>query len=181
MLAFSMHAWPISPLGCISSGLNCNLGYIHAKFMQAFVQISGDIESERSIYLMELGERHGCILVDPPWSPLARWVTFYSCLSHPPSHPATRVTTSLSRAETLLTILSRLVLALTLLCEIKTPGKIQGRFLNQDQDAKPQSGNSSILLNSKSGLKGHGCSLHFWNQDRELKFRTRVYQRPVII
>ena len=46
---------------------------------------------------------------------------------------------------------------------------------------QPQSGASSILKTPKSGLNGHGCSLHLQNQDREPKFGTRMYQRPVII
>ena len=54
-------------------------------------------------------------------------------------------------------------------------------YLNQDQDANPQSGTSSILQSSKWGLKGHGCSLHLQNQDREPKFGICVYQRPVTI
>ena len=55
--------------------------------------------------------------------------------------------------------------------------KLQGRsnqgswlYPNQYQDAKPQSGTSSILQSPKWGLKGHGCSLHLQNQDREPKF-----------
>ena len=43
--------------------------------------------------------------------------------------------------------------------------------MNQDQDVKPQSGTSSIVQNPKSELKGHGCSFHLQNQDRELKSR----------
>ena len=43
--------------------------------------------------------------------------------------------------------------------------KDQWPYPNQDQDAKPQSGTSSILQSPKSGLKGHGCSLHLQNQD----------------
>merc|ERR1711954_167429 len=54
-------------------------------------------------------------------------------------------------------------------------------YTNQDQDAKPLSGTSSIPQSPKSGLKGHGCSLHLQNQDREPKFRTWVYQRPETI
>ena len=54
-------------------------------------------------------------------------------------------------------------------------------YPNQDQDAKLQSGNSSILQSPRSGLKGHGCSLHLQNQDREPKFGIWVYQRPVTI
>ena len=54
-------------------------------------------------------------------------------------------------------------------------------YLNQDQDAKPQSGTSSILQSPKWGLKGQGCSLHLQNQDREPKFRSWVYERPVTI
>ena len=37
--------------------------------------------------------------------------------------------------------------------------KYQWLYPNQDQDAKPKSGTSSILQNPKRGLKGHGCSL----------------------
>ena len=37
-------------------------------------------------------------------------------------------------------------------------------YLNQDQDAKPQSGTSSVLQSPKQWLKGHGCSLHLQNQ-----------------
>ena len=37
-------------------------------------------------------------------------------------------------------------------------------YSSQDQDAKPQSGTSSILQSPKSGLKGHGCSLHLQNK-----------------
>ena len=48
--------------------------------------------------------------------------------------------------------------------------KDQRSYPNQDQDSKPQSGTSSILQSPKSGLKGHGCSLHLQNQDREPKF-----------
>ena len=48
--------------------------------------------------------------------------------------------------------------------------KDQCPYLNQDQDAKPQSENSSIFQSTKSGLKRHGCSLHLQNQDREPKF-----------
>ena len=59
--------------------------------------------------------------------------------------------------------------------------KDQWPYPNQYQDAKPQSGTSSVLQSPKSGLKGHGCSLHLQNQDREPKFGTWVYQRPVTI
>merc|ERR1711954_409949 len=59
--------------------------------------------------------------------------------------------------------------------------KDQSLYLNQDQDANPQSGTSSVLQSSKGGLKGHGCSLHLQNRDREPKFGLWVYQRPVTI
>ena len=49
---------------------------------------------------------------------------------------------------------------------------------NQDQDAKPQSGISSVLQSSKLGLKGHGCPLPLQNQDREQRFGSYIYQRP---
>ena len=56
--------------------------------------------------------------------------------------------------------------------------KDQWSYPNQYQDAKPQSGTSSILQSPKWGLKGHGCSLHLQNQDREPKFGSWVYQTP---
>ena len=57
--------------------------------------------------------------------------------------------------------------------------KDQWPYQNQNQNAKPQSGTSSILQSPKWGLKGHGCSLHLQNQDREPKSGSWVYQRPV--
>jgi len=48
--------------------------------------------------------------------------------------------------------------------------KYQWPYPNQYQDAKPQSGTSSVLQSPKSGLKCHGCYLHLQNQDREPKF-----------
>ena len=57
--------------------------------------------------------------------------------------------------------------------------KDQWPYSNQDQDAKPQSGISSILQSPNSGLKGHGCSLHLQNQDREPTFWSFVCQRQV--
>merc|ERR1712025_1425725 len=59
--------------------------------------------------------------------------------------------------------------------------KDQSLYPNQYQDAKPQSGTSSVLQSPRSGLKGHGCSLHLQSQDREPKFGSWVYQRPVTI
>ena len=59
--------------------------------------------------------------------------------------------------------------------------KDQCPYKNQDQDAKPKSGTSSTLQSPKSGLKGHRWSLHLENQDREPKFGTWMYQRPMII
>ena len=47
--------------------------------------------------------------------------------------------------------------------------KDQWPYPNQDQHAKPQSRTSSILQSPKSGLKGHGWSLHLQNQNEELK------------
>ena len=44
-----------------------------------------------------------------------------------------------------------------------------------------QSGTSSILKSLKSGLKRHGHSMHLQDLDREPKFRTWVYHRPVTI
>ena len=48
--------------------------------------------------------------------------------------------------------------------------KEQWPYPSQDQDTKPLSGTCSALQSPKSGLKGHGCSLHIQNQDRESKF-----------
>merc|ERR1711954_432859 len=59
--------------------------------------------------------------------------------------------------------------------------KDQQPYPNQYQDAKLQSGPSSILQSPISGLEGHGCSLHLQNQHREPKFRIWVYQGPVTI
>ena len=59
--------------------------------------------------------------------------------------------------------------------------KDQWPYPKQYKDAKPQSGTSSVLQSPKWGLKGHGCSLHLQNQDRESKFGSLVYQRPVTI
>ena len=41
--------------------------------------------------------------------------------------------------------------------------KDKGPYPNQDKNAKLKSGTSSILKSPKSGLKGHGCSLHLQN------------------
>merc|ERR1712082_457659 len=54
-------------------------------------------------------------------------------------------------------------------------------YPNQDQDAKLQSETSSVLQSPKSGLKGHGCSLHLLYQARAPKFGIWVSQRPVTI
>ena len=59
--------------------------------------------------------------------------------------------------------------------------KDQWPYSNQDQDAKPQSGTSSVLQSPKWGLKGHWYSLHLQNKDREPKFGSWVNQRPVTI
>ena len=59
--------------------------------------------------------------------------------------------------------------------------KDQWPYPNHNQDAKPQSGASSILQNPKIGQKGHGCSLHLHHQDRKPKFWSWLYQRPVNI
>ena len=59
--------------------------------------------------------------------------------------------------------------------------KYQWPYPNQYQDAKPQSGTSSVLQSPKSGLKCHGCYLHLQNQDREPKFWPWSYKRPVTI
>ena len=40
-------------------------------------------------------------------------------------------------------------------------------FPNQDRDANPQSGSSSILQSLKSWLKGHVCSLQLQNKDKK--------------
>ena len=59
--------------------------------------------------------------------------------------------------------------------------KDQWPYPNQAQDAKLQSGTSSIYQSPNLKLKIHGCSLHLRNQKRGQKFRPRVYQRPVTI
>ena len=59
--------------------------------------------------------------------------------------------------------------------------KDQLPYPNQDQHPKPQSDTSSILQSFTSGLKGHERSQHLQNKDREPKFVTWVYQRPVTI
>ena len=59
--------------------------------------------------------------------------------------------------------------------------KDQRPYQNQYNDAKPQSGTSSLLNSPKSGLKGHKCSLQLQNKDREPKIRIWVYQRPLTI
>ena len=59
--------------------------------------------------------------------------------------------------------------------------KDNSSYPNQNQYAKPQSGNSSVLQCPKLGLRGHGWSLHLQNQDREQKFGMCVYQRLVTI
>ena len=59
--------------------------------------------------------------------------------------------------------------------------KDQWTYPNQDQNTKPQSGTFHILRSLKSGLKGHGCSLHLQNQDREPNFGSWVNRRPVTI
>ena len=59
--------------------------------------------------------------------------------------------------------------------------KDQWPYINQYQDAKPNSGTSSILQNPKLGIEGNGCSLQLQYQEREPKFRIFLYQRPVNI
>ena len=51
-------------------------------------------------------------------------------------------------------------------------------YPNDNKDAKPQSGPSSILQSPKWGPKGCGCSLHLPNHDREIKIGIWEYQRP---
>ena len=59
--------------------------------------------------------------------------------------------------------------------------KDQWPYLNQDQDDKSQSETSSILQSPKWGIKGHGCSLHLQNQDRESKLGSWLTHRLVTI
>ena len=59
--------------------------------------------------------------------------------------------------------------------------KDQLSYLNQDEDAQPHSGTSSLHQSPKSGLKGQGRSLHLQNQYREQKFRLLLHQRPLTI
>ena len=58
---------------------------------------------------------------------------------------------------------------------------VQWPHLNKNQDAKPQSGNFSILQSSKWEFKEHGCSLHQQNQNEQPKFGSLVYHTPVTI
>ena len=48
--------------------------------------------------------------------------------------------------------------------------KAQGLYPDHDQDSKSQSGISSVLKSPKSGLIGHGGSLHCQNQLKVPKF-----------
>ena len=57
--------------------------------------------------------------------------------------------------------------------------KCQWQHSNQDQDAKIQSGTSSVLQSPKSRLEGHGCTLFLQNQERQPKLGTWLYQTPV--
>ena len=59
--------------------------------------------------------------------------------------------------------------------------KDQWPYPNQDQDVKLQSETSSVLHSLKWGLKGDRSSLHLQKQDKELQFRSWVYQRTVTI
>ena len=59
--------------------------------------------------------------------------------------------------------------------------KDQRLYPNQSQDAKLQSETSSVLQSPESGLKGHACSLSLQNQDKEPKFVSWMYQRPMSI
>ena len=54
-------------------------------------------------------------------------------------------------------------------------------YPNQGQHAILKAGTSGILASPVSGLKGHGCSLHFQIHDWELTFRNWLYQRLVAI
>ena len=75
----------------------------------------------------------------------------------------------------------------TLKIKIESPNldhgcvKYQWPDPNQDKDAKPNSGTSRVLQDPKWRIKGHGCSLHLQNQDREPEFGSWVCQRPMTI
>ena len=62
-------------------------------------------------------------------------------------------------------------------------GYIKNQWPNPNlyEPAKTQKGTSSVLQSPKWGLEGHGCSLHLQNQNREPKFGSWLYQRPVSI
>ena len=62
-----------------------------------------------------------------------------------------------------------------------TSSLVKNPYSIKDQDCKLQSGTSSIPQSPKSGLKGHGSSLHLQNQDRKPKFGAWLYQIPVTI
>ena len=51
-------------------------------------------------------------------------------------------------------------------------------YQNQDQDSKLYSGTVGVLQSPKSGLKGHGFSMHLKNKDTKPKFGSWVHQRP---
>ena len=53
------------------------------------------------------------------------------------------------------------------------------QFPTQNHDPKPQSGTSIILQSPKSRLKGHGCSLHLQNHNKEPKCGSWMYQGSV--
>ena len=57
------------------------------------------------------------------------------------------------------------------LCKVQIQD--QWGYQIQAQDAKSQSGSSSILQSFKSGLRGNGGSLHLQNKDRAAKFEQR--------
>ena len=58
----------------------------------------------------------------------------------------------------------------SLVVRFESQSRFQAPVRNLQHPQKPQ-----------SGLKGHECSLHLQNQDRELKFGFRVYNIPVTI
>ena len=98
-----------------------------------------------------------------------------------PDPPGTNLSNSLSH---LLQFLTDYTWTSTDLSVIKTSGLIQARLMTISKPrsrCQPQSGTSSILQSPKWELKGHWCPLHLQNQDREPKFRSWVYQRPVTI
>ena len=60
---------------------------------------------------------------------------------------------------------------------IKTSDHIQIKIKIPNPSQEPQASSKD----PNEDVRGHGCSLHLQNQDREQKFRSWVYKRPMTI